>query len=54
MPHSKYQNFGIMNVGIMNVGILIVIRGSTLQIRNPLFAENFVRKGGGGGHPPYP
>ena len=28
MPHSKYQNFGIMNVGIMNVGILIVIRKS--------------------------
>ena len=27
--------------------------GGTLQIRNPLFAKNFVRKGGGE-NPPYP
>ena len=28
--------------------------GDTPQIRNPLFAENFVRKGGEGGTPSYP
>ena len=32
--------------------ILSVKRGGTPQIRNSLFAENFVRKGGGGGEPP--